>query len=598
MYELLKKSFTLLTKSQRKKFYILQILVVFMAFAEIISLASIIPFMALVGDISQIKQDYIIAKIYKASGIETEIKFIFVLGLGVLIMLFFSTIISMLTTWKLSMFGHKVGSEIADRLYSHYLKQNWLFHVSVSSAQLTKKVAVEAQRVTNGILMPLMQMNSRIVLALFMISTIFVYDPKVSIIGLTFFAVAYFVLFKVVRTRLQKNGKSISEVNEQRFQLMNESFGGIKDILLLGRATYFIKNFKKTGETLAYSQGTNVSLSQVPSYFMQLLAFGSMVALLLYLIASHNGNLGKILPILSVYALAGFRLLPTFQQIYASIAGIKGNIAAFESIQQELVDSMQINSLNFCEQKVFFKIKENITLDNITFTYPGKEDATLKQINMTIPVNSVVGIVGPSGSGKSTLIDILLNLIEPEKGFLKVDNKIINKKNCRSWKNTIGFVPQSIFISEGTIAENVAFGIPKNQIERKKVEKALQLAYLSEFLNSLENGIDTKVGERGVQLSGGQRQRIGIARALYQKAEVLIFDEATSSLDGITEKIVMDAINEFRKQKTIILIAHRLKTIQKCDQIFFVEKGKVTDQGTYKELIKKNERFKNMAINA
>ena len=214
---------------------------------------------------------------------------------------------------------------------------------------------------------------------------------------------------------------------------------------------------------------------------------------------------------------------------------------------------------------------------------------------MSIPANSVIGIVGASGSGKSTLIDILLGLIEPQQGALKIDNITIDRQNLRTWQNTIGFVAQSIFLSEGTIAENVAFGIPKDEINHEQVQLALKLSHLTELLQGLKNDIHTKVGERGVQLSGGQRQRIGIARALYHKAEILVFDEATSSLDGITEKMVMEAIHEFSGQKTIVMIAHRLKTVQKCDQIFFIDKGQVVDKGTYQKLVETNEYFKKMS---
>lgn len=217
---------------------------------------------------------------------------------------------------------------------------------------------------------------------------------------------------------------------------------------------------------------------------------------------------------------------------------------------------------------------------------------------MLIPINNVIGIVGPSGSGKSTLIDILLGLIKPQQGQLKIDGQAINDQNLRSWQNNIGFVAQSIFLSEGTISENIAFGIPQDQIDTGRVKNALKLAHLDELISSFEDGIHAKVGERGVKLSGGQRQRIGIARALYHQAEVLIFDEATSSLDGITEKMIMNAIHDFSGKKTIILIAHRLKTIKKCDQIFLIDKGKLIDQGTYEELIKSNEHFKNMSLNA
>lgn len=598
MFKLIIKLFNLLSPQQRRHFYGLQIFVILMAFVEIIGVASIIPFMALVGDMSQLQEDGVIAKIYHYSKITSESHFVFMLGIGVLIMLFFSAVISMYTIWRLSMFANKIGVEIADRLYTYYLKQSWLFHASGSSAQLTKKIATEAQRLTDGVLVPIMQMNARIILAMFMSFSIFIYDPQVAIIGLAVFAIAYFFLFKVVKMRLQRNGTAISNVNEERYRLMNEGFGGIKDVLLLGRDFDFIRRFNITGKTLAYSQGNNAALTLVPRYFMELVAFGSMIALVLYLISSHEGNLGMVLPIFSVYALATFKLLPAFQQIYASLATIKGNIAAFESVQQDLADSVQKNLTALIPEKRSLNPKNDISLENIVFTYPDKNEITLDHLNIDIQVNSVVGIVGHSGAGKSTLIDIILGLIEPQQGQLKIDDELIDKSNRRFWQNTIGFVAQTIFLSEGSISENIAFGIPKEQIDIYKVQNALKLAHLDEFVENLKNGIDTKVGERGIQLSGGQRQRIGIARALYQKAEVLIFDEATSSLDGITEKMIMDAIHDFSGKKTIILIAHRLKTVQKCDEIFYLEKGKVVDRGSYDELIKKNENFRNMAAHA
>ena len=598
MFKLISNLFNLLSSYQRRRFYILQLLVILMTIVEILGVASIIPFMALVGDMTQLQQDTFIAKFYQISGINSESQFVFILGICVLIMLFISMIISIFTIWGLSMFANKIGTEIADRLYEHYLNQDWLFHASGSSAQLTKKIATETMRVTGAVLVPLMQLNSKIILSLLMSISIFVYDPKVAAIGLSIFAISYFFLFKGVRNRLNKNGIAISEVNEERFRLMNEGFGGIKDVLLMGRDNDFINRFNKSGKTLAYSQGTNTALAQAPRYFVELLAFGSMISLILYLIASHNGNLGMILPIISVYAIGTIKLLPAFQQIYSSIAIIRANIPAFESIQQDLYDSSVSKKMSKKVEKSYLKAKKQISLENVRFTYPNKKEPALDGLSVEIPINSVIGIVGPSGSGKSTLIDILLGLIDPDQGKLKIDNKIIESKNRRSWQNTIGFVAQSIFLSEGSIAENTAFGIPNNEIDFKQVEYALDLAHLTELTSSLEQGIHTKVGERGIQLSGGQRQRIGIARALYHKAEVLVFDEATSSLDGITEKMIMEAIHNFSGKKTIILIAHRLKTVQKCDNIFFINNGKVADQGTYDELIDKNEQFRNMSMHA
>jgi len=595
MFKLIKKILISLNSSQRKRLYALQILIVIMAVMEIIGVASIIPFMALVGDMSKLQEDNFIAELYKMSGIISESQFIFYLGIGVLIMLVVSAFISMFTTWMQSMLANRIGSEIADRLYKHYLMQNWLFHASGSSAQLTKKIAVETQRVTGHILMPLMYLNAKTILVLLMVISIFIYEPKVAIIGFVTFALSYLFLFTVVRLRLQTNGRTISKVNEQRFRLMNEAFGGIKDVLLLGRDGDFISRFKESGIKLAYSLGNNGALINVPRYFMELVAFGSMIAIILYLIANYDSDLGIILPILSVYALASVKLLPAFQNIYASIASIKSHGAAFESIQEDLANATINKNRKPATEKKYLYPKESISLENITFTYPSIEQPALKNLNMKIQANTVVGIVGPSGSGKSTLIDILLGLIEPQKGSLNVDNKIITSKNCRSWQNTIGFVAQSIFLSESSIAENVAFGIPKEEINIDHVQQALKLAHLDDLVNTLEKGIFTKVGERGVQLSGGQRQRVGIARALYYEAQVLVFDEATSSLDGITEKMIMEAIHEFSGKKTIIMIAHRLKTVQKCNQIFFLDKGRVVDVGTYDELLSRNEHFRNMA---
>lgn len=598
MLKLIKELFSLLTPSQRRRFYTLQILVVIMAIFELIGIASIAPFMAIVSDPNVIESNSLLNQLYTLTGLTSHSEFLFFVGLLVLATLTIAALVSMFTIWRLSLFGAKVGTEIADRLYAHYMKQDWLFHASGSSAQLTKQVATEAVRVTEGVIQPLMQMNARIVLATIISAAIVIYNPLVAITGLLIFAVAYFLLFKLVRKRLQKNGAKISSVMTQRYRLMNEGFGGIKDVLLLGRKEDFLNRFEQSGETFAQARGSNIAISQVPRYLMELIAFGSILGLVLFLLASKSQDISIVLPILSVYALAGFKLLPAFQQIYSSLAQVKGNIASFESIRADLIASqneIQIKNTEYSSQKEHLPVQNNIQLNDITFTYPGKAKPALKNLTLNIPVNSVVGIVGPSGSGKSTAIDMLLGLIQPKTGELKIDDTIITDQNRRAWQNTIGFVPQSIFLSEGTIAENVAFGIPQDQIDHQQVNKALKLAHLDELVQSLEQGINTKVGERGVQLSGGQRQRIGIARALYHEADVLVFDEATSALDGITEKMIMEAIHEFSGQKTIIMIAHRLKTVQKCDQIYYIEQGQLKDQGTYQELVEKNAAFRKMS---
>ena len=596
MLKVIKQLFVLLTDKQLKQFYLLQVLVVIMAFTELLGIASIAPFMALVGDISILETNGIFAQLYQMSGLNNPMDFLFYTGVIVLVMLTFSTVISMFTTWRLSIFGARIGTEIADRLYSYYMQQSWQFHASGSSAQLTKQVSTEAARISSQIVQPLMIMNSKLVLALFISISIVIYDPVIAILGLFIFSLAYFVLYRLVRQKLESNGQQLSEVSTQRFRLMNEGFGGIKDVLLLNRSHDFITRFHDSGKVFARAQGTNIAISQVPRYFIELIAFGAMISLVLVLIKVHSGNLGEVLPILAVYALAAFKLLPALQQIYSSLSQIKGNTAAFEAVKDDLersFDSQKTSSDTVVSTPI--DLKRSIKLSNIEFSYPGKERPAVDGVNMSIPVNSVIGLVGSSGSGKSTLIDLLLGLLTPQQGGIYVDDVRITADNKRAWQDLLGFVPQSIFLSEGSIAENIAFGIPAKDISLKQVDKALNLANLTELVEQLPDGVNTRVGERGVQLSGGQRQRIGIARALYHEAEVLVFDEATSALDGITEKIVMDAIHEFSGQKTIIMIAHRLKTVEKCDLIYFMEHGKIIDHGTYQELVVRNVKFKEMA---
>lgn len=595
MLSIIKEIFSLLSNDQRKRFYILQVLVILMAFTELLGIASIAPFMALVGDMSLLEKDGIYSKLYQMSDINDPLNFLFITGIGVLIALTVSTIVSMFTTWRLSLYGSSVGVQLADRLYSHYMKQDWQFHASGSSAQLTKQVSTESTRISNGIIQPLMQMNAKVVLAIFIAVSILIYNPIVAIAGLLMFASGYLLMYKFVRKALVLNGKRLSSVATNRFRLMNEGFGGIKDVLLLNRNKDFIDRFSLEGDIQAKAQGLNQTIAQVPRFFIELLAFGAMIGLVLILIKTHHGDLGAVLPILAVYALACFKLLPALQQIYSSITQIKGNIAAFESVKKDLIDSREDLSTRKTISPKKLSINKAISLKNIHFAYPNKNIYAVNDVSMSIPVNHVIGIVGSSGSGKSTLIDIILGLLTPQKGQIYVDNSLITDNNKRGWQDLLGFVPQSIFLSEGSIAENVAFGIPADEINYDQVMRAVDLAHLTELVNELPEGIHTKVGERGVQLSGGQRQRIGIARALYNEADVLIFDEATSALDGITEKIIMDAIHEFTGKKTIIMIAHRLKTVQKCNTIYLMEKGKLIDQGTYQELVNNNPKFREMA---
>lgn len=607
MLQLAKELFFLLTPSQRRSFFSLQIMVVFMAVMELLAIASIGPFMALVADMQLLETNTIFNAIYVASGVSTHTEFLFITGFVVLLLLGISSVLSIVTTWRLSLFAISVGTELGDRLYGYYLRKDWLFHANGSSAQLTKQISTEAMRVTNSIILPFLQMNSRFVLAVFISAGIFIYNPLIAMVGVVLFVSGYVIIYKLIRSRITIYGEHISSTSTERFRLMNEGFGGIKDILLYNRSRHFIDQFEQSGKIFSNAQGINSALTQVPRYLMELLAFGAMISLVLVLLVTRDGNLSQVLPVLAVYALAGFKLLPALQQIYGSVATIRGNTAAFDAIKTDLNSSliMQCKNISIPTQiiqkeniSIGFDLKniKNIQLNNVSFTYPNKEHPALNDINIEIPINSTVGFVGESGSGKSTTIDLLLGLIQPNKGQLMLDNVVINGRNKQDWQKHIGFVPQSIFLSEGNIAENIAFGLDSKYINLEKVRQAIKLAHLESLVNSLPEGLNTTVGERGVKLSGGQRQRIGIARALYNQSDILVFDEATSALDGITEKVIMDAIQELSGQKTIVMIAHRLKTVQKCDIIYLMAHGKVVGKGTYQQLIYSNPQFEKMAM--
>ena len=588
--------FSLLTSSQRRRFYTLQILVIIMTFAEVASIFSITPFMAIVGDPSLLQKENLLGTLYIKSNLASPYEFIFYLGFIVLGILTISAFISIFITWRLAIFSTKIGVEIGDSLYSHYLNQDWLFHTRGSSSSLTKKISTDTARLTTEFILPLMYLNSRLCLTVIVVLMLLIYDPFVMIICLIIFSGGYFFIFKLAQTKLEINNKNISNMFLERYKLMNSGFGGIKEVLLMGKSSNFIKLFTTAGNKLAYSQGVNKAIALVPRYFMELMGFTFMISLVLYLISKSQGVLflASILPILSIYAIAGIKLLPALQQIFGAITTIKGNLSAYEFIKEDLKNiNTQVKKKIEANKQVWSKHNE-ICLKNITFNFTEKKFFTINNVSLTIKPNTSVGFVGKSGSGKSTIIDIITGLIEPQQGEITIDGIPLNKKNLRTWQNKIGIVPQAIFLLEGSVAENVAFGISHDLIDYQQVKKVLKLAYLEEWLSGLENGIHTKVGERGIQLSGGQRQRIAIARSLYYEPDVLIFDEATSALDRITEKTIMNSIDDFSGKKTLIMISHRLTTVQKCDQIFIIDKGAIIDSGTYQELLKKNEQFKKM----
>ncbi|MDC0485109.1 ABC transporter ATP-binding protein/permease, partial [Gammaproteobacteria bacterium] len=573
----------------------LQFLVILMAFTEVVGVASIGPFLSLAGDTNQLVGDSFLAEIFKFTGIENKSDFIFLAGLGVLMLLTIATIVSTFTVRYLLHFAQRLGANFAATLFTHYMSQSWLFHASGNSSKLMNNITIECNRVTVGIIYPIMVMNARIVLALAILTLLLSMNPVITLIGLIGFASIYILIFYFVRLKLAQNGLAVSQNQALRFKLMNEGFGGIKDTLLLGRSYSFNKQFKKASLELGYAMGSNSTLNEAPKYWVELVALGTMVSLVLYLLVVNNGNLALILPELGVFAMAAYKLMPAFQQVYGNLTYVKASGPALDNIKDDLLEWKNTRYELKEHSSEQHKLQFSIELKDLSFKYPNKEVTVLSNINMQINSKNIIGVVGESGSGKSTLIDIILGLISPSSGQILIDGVLLDSKNLRSWQNSIGYVPQTIFLADASIKDNVAFGLHKDDIDESKVIHAIKLANLEEHISAMPDGINSLVGEKGVQLSGGQRQRIAIARALYNDPDVIVFDEATSALDGLTEKVIMDSIYELSKIKTIILIAHRLNTVKNCDVIYLFEKGKLIDSGGFEDMKNRNSHFKLMA---
>ena len=400
----------------------------------------------------------------------------------------------------------------------------------------------------------------------------------------------YVITYAFVRKYLVYLGKERLKKNKLRFTAVAEVFNAFKEIKVGVLEKIYIKRFSEPAKILARHEASAKVLGSIPQFALEAIAFGGMLLLILFLM-SKTGTLNTVLPLIALYAFAGYRLMPAIQRIY-SLSQLRFVGPSLDALIEDLENLKQFN---LYENKKFLKFKEKVTLNKVHFNYPNSTKSVLNDISLCIPAQSTIGIVGPTGSGKTTTIDIILGLLKPTKGTLEIDNTTINRENYRSWQRTVGYVPQEIYLSDDTVASNIAFGVDKEDINQEAVENAARISNLHEFvINELPMQYNTNVGERGIKLSGGQRQRIGIARALYHKPQLLILDEGTSSLDNITEHTIMDTLNRIKKDITIILIAHRLNTVKNCDNIFVLQDGQVKEHGSYDDLIKTSKTFQKM----
>jgi len=594
----LKKISFLLSRRERFRAFLLLIMTLIMALIDMLGVASILPFIAVLTKPQIIETNIILSNVYQTAknfGIETEEQFLIGMGIFVFLLLITSISFKALTIYFQVRFSKMCEYNISINLIKSYLYQPYSWFLNRNSAVLGKSILSEVSNVVSKGLTPMMNLitNSFITLTLFIL--LIIANPKLTLIAIITISLFYVLVYLLNLNLMKKIGKEVFNANEERFKISTEAFGAFKEIKIGSLEEIYVNQFSKPSKSLTLNAALWSVLNQIPRFTLEAVAFGGMLLIILFFM-SVSGDITNVLPMIALYAFAGYRLMPALQKIYVAFSSLRYIGPSLDSLYNDLKNLKPKTQIEYKES---LELSKNICLKNIHYSYPNASKTALKNINLNIPANKTIGLVGITGSGKTTTIDIILGLLEAQKGTLEVDGKVINISNKRAWQRSIGYVPQQIFLSDSTVSSNIAFGVNINDINQEAVEKAAKIANLHEFIiNELPLKYQTTIGERGVRLSGGQRQRIGIARALYHKPKVLVLDEATSALDNLTEKAVMNAVHNSEKDITKILVAHRLSTVRYCDNIYLFDKGELTNQGTFDELIKNSDEFRESVKNS
>jgi ABC-type multidrug transport system fused ATPase/permease subunit len=585
-----KKLLFLLTPHERKSAGLLLIMILIMGILDMIGVASIVPFVAVLTNPSLIETNHILNNMYLTSkifGVENNQQFLFTLGVVVFILLLMSLIFKAITTYIQVKFIQMRQYSISKRLIEGYLRQPYSWFLNRHSANIGKTILSEVGTIIGIGFNPLAEIVSKGFVSIALVALLIIADPKLALIISLSLGGGYMLFFYFIRNYLNKLGGERFKSNELRFTTVSEAFGAAKEVKVAGLEQTYVKLFSKAAKSFALTQASSEVIGLLPRFILEIIAFGGILLIILYML-SQTGNFNNALPIISLYVFAGYRLMPALQGIYNSFTQL---VFVGPSLNKLNDDLKNLKPFNESQYQGVLSLNNSITLKNIYYNYPNTSRTALKDVSFSIPAKTTVGLVGATGSGKTTTVDIILGLLEPQKGTLEVDGTVIKSQNSRSWQKSIGYVPQNIFLADDTVAANIAFGVDTKDINQDVVEKVAKIANLHNFvIEELNDQYQTTIGERGVRLSGGQRQRIGIARALYHNPQILILDEATSALDNQTEQAVMEAVNNLSKNVTIILIAHRLNTVKNCDIIYKLDKGRLIGKKTFDEIINENKK--------
>ena len=588
MIKRINKISSLLTPKEQKSAGILFLMILIMALLDMVGVASILPFMTVLSNPSIVESNILLKKMFDFStifGVENNQQFLFALGIFVFLILIISLIFKALTTYTQVKWVQMRQYTIGKRLVEGYLHQPYSWFLSRHSADIGKTILAEVNQVVASGIYPLIDLVAKVLLVIALMGLLILTDPKLSLTIIFFLGGSYLLIFFFIRKVLNRIGKERLKSNQLRFVAITEAFSAAKEIKVGGLENTYVERFSDPAQNYAETSAYAQVIRQLPRFILEAVAFGGVILVILYLMM-QKGTFGSALPIISLYVFAGYRLLPALQTIYSSSAQLTFVGPSLDKLYEDI---KSIKPFNTIQDQENLSLNKKIILKNIDYNYPNTSRTALKNISFEIPAKTTVGLVGATGSGKTTIADIILGLLEAQKGSLQVDDQIITKKNLRAWQSSIGYVPQHIYLADDTVAANIAFGVDHKKINQHSVENASKIANLHDFVtNELPKKYQTTIGENGVRLSGGQRQRIGIARALYYKPQLLILDEATSALDNQTEENVMDAVKKIGDNVTIIIIAHRLNTVKNCDIIFKFKKGELINQGKFDKVINSN----------
>jgi ATP-binding cassette subfamily B protein len=573
-----------LTSRRKKQLIALLALMVLASFAEVLSLGAVLPFLGVLVQPERVFSHPAIQPALAALQIGSPQQLLLPFTLVFICAALLAGGMRLLLLYVSSKLSFAIGADFSYQIYRRTLYQPYAVHVARNTSEIIGGVTVKTREVIYFFLTPLLQLiSSAVILAAILIALLAI-DPRMSLAAFAGFGLIYGIVIKLTRSRLASYSQRIAENNNRLIKNLQEGLGGIRDVLIDGTQETYCQQYRQADLPLRHAQANNLIIAGSPRFAAEALGM-AFIAILAYIMASQGEGLNDTITLLGVLALGAQRMLPALQQAYSAFVQIRGSrhsiVDALELLQQPIDDAVhgqtQIAELPF---------QHAIELRNLGFRYGPQSPQVLHDISLTIPRGSRVGFIGATGSGKSTLLDLVMGLLNPTAGGIWIDDTQLQSATQRAWQRRIAHVPQAIYLTDASIAENIAFGLHPEQIDHERVRCVAQQAQIAAFIETLPEQYQTQVGERGVRLSGGQRQRIGIARALYKQAEVIIFDEATSALDNETERSVMDAIDGLGCELTILIIAHRLTTLQRCDRVVELAEGRVVSSGSYGEMVR------------